>query len=147
MPQLNWSHFKPEFAGKLDEDVEAHLLRTNDWMDTNAFPDGVRVQQFCLTLVGEAILWYESLRPIAVNWNGLQGQFRHQYSKIGNTREQLFHVWRSFHSDENTETLDIYNMGIRQAAALLGYGKLQILKVFKNTLPNRLYWVFFPIDD
>ena len=30
MPQLNWSHFKPEFAGKPDEDVEAHLLRTND---------------------------------------------------------------------------------------------------------------------
>ena len=30
MPQLNWSHFKPEFTGKPDEDVEAHLLRTND---------------------------------------------------------------------------------------------------------------------
>ena len=34
MPQLNWSHLMPEFAGKPDEDVEAHLLRTNDWMDT-----------------------------------------------------------------------------------------------------------------
>ena len=29
MPQLNWSHFKPEFAGK-PEDAEAHLLITND---------------------------------------------------------------------------------------------------------------------
>ena len=38
MPQLNWSHFKPEFTGKPDEDAEeAHLLRTNDWMDTH-FP-------------------------------------------------------------------------------------------------------------
>ena len=44
MPQLNWSHFKPEFAGKPDEDAETHLLRTNDWMDTNAFPEGVKVQ-------------------------------------------------------------------------------------------------------
>ena len=35
MPQL-----KPELAGKPDEDVEAHLLRTNDWMDTHAFPVG-----------------------------------------------------------------------------------------------------------
>ena len=34
MSQLNWSHFKSEFAGKPDEDAEAHLLRTNDWMDT-----------------------------------------------------------------------------------------------------------------
>ena len=23
--QLNWSYFKPEFAGKTDEDAEAHL--------------------------------------------------------------------------------------------------------------------------
>ena len=61
MPQLNWSHFKPEFAGKPDKDVEAHLLRTNDHMDTHAFPEGVKVQRFLLTLVGEARLWYDSL--------------------------------------------------------------------------------------
>ena len=74
MPQLNWSHFKPEFAGKPDEDVEAHLLRTNDWMDTHVFPEGVKIQRFCLTLVGEARLWYESLRPIALDWNGFKTQ-------------------------------------------------------------------------
>ena len=51
MPQLNWSHFKPEFAGKLDEDAEEHLLGTKDWMDTHVFPEGVRVQTFFLTLV------------------------------------------------------------------------------------------------
>ena len=105
MPQLNWSHFKPEFSGK-PEDAEAHLLRTNDWMDTHAFPEGVKVQWFCLTLAGEARLWYESLRPINVDWLGLPNQFRQQYSKIGNTREQLFHAWRSFHFDENAGTLD-----------------------------------------
>ena len=76
MSQLNWSHFKPEFAGKPDEDVEAHLLRANDWLDTHAFPEVVKIQGFCLTLVGEARLWYESLRPIVLDWNGLQNQFR-----------------------------------------------------------------------
>ena len=35
--QLNWSYFKPEFAGKPEEDAEAHLLRTNDWIDTHNF--------------------------------------------------------------------------------------------------------------
>ena len=44
MPQLNWSHFKPEFTGKPDKYVEGHLLRTNDWMDTHGFPDGIKVQ-------------------------------------------------------------------------------------------------------
>ena len=74
VPQLNWLHFKPEFAGKPDEDAEAHFLRMNDWMDTQAFQEGVKVQRFCLTLVGEARLWYESLRPIAVDWNDLHAQ-------------------------------------------------------------------------
>ena len=27
---LNWSNFKPEFSGKLEEDAEAHLLRSDD---------------------------------------------------------------------------------------------------------------------
>ena len=67
--------------------------------------------------------------------------------RIGNTRDQLFHAWRCFHFDENTETLDSYIICIRQVATLLGYGKPQILKVFKNTFPTRLYWVFFTIED
>ena len=102
-PQLNWSHFKSKFAGKPEEDVEAHFLRTNAWMDTHDFPDHVKVQRFCLTLEGETRIWYESLRPINAEWDDLQHMFRQQYSKIGNTREQLFHTWRSFHFDKNAE--------------------------------------------
>ena len=67
MPQmvnLNWSYFKPEFLGKPDEDSEAHLLLTNDWMNAHHFIEGVKVQRFCLTLLGEARLWYQSLEPI-----------------------------------------------------------------------------------
>ena len=146
MAHLNWSHFKPEFSGK-PEDVEAHLLRTNDWMNTNWFPEDINVERFCLTLVGEARLWYELFRPNNIDWQGLQNQFKQQYSKIGNTREQLFHTWWSFHFDENTETLDAYITCIRQVSTLLGYGEPQILEVFKNTLPTKLYWVLFPIDD
>ena len=75
MPQLNWSHSKPQFGGKPDEDVEEHLLGKNDWMDMHAFPEGVKSPTFLSTLVGEARLWYESLRPINVHWNVLQNQF------------------------------------------------------------------------
>ena len=53
VPLLNWSHFKPEYSGKPDEDIEAHLLRTNDWMDTHGFQDNVKVQRFCLTPTGQ----------------------------------------------------------------------------------------------
>ena len=129
---MNWSHFKPEYSGK-PEDVEAHLLRTNDWMNIHDFPDGVNVQRFCLTLMGEARLCYASLEPTVMTWPELQNQFRRQYSKLGNTREQLFHVWRSLHYDENVEMLDAYVTRVRQVARLLGFGELQVLKVFKNT--------------
>ena len=67
--------------------------------------------------------------------------------KIGNTGQQLFHAWRSFHYDKNTEMLNTYVMTFRQVLALLGYSKPQILEVFENALPNRLYWIHFPIDD
>ena len=73
--------------------------------------------------------------------------FRQQYSKIGNTRKQLFHPWRSFQFDENTETIDAYVMHIRQVATLLGYEEPQILEVFKNMLPTKVYWILFPIED
>ena len=100
-----------------------------------------------LTLLSEARLWYQSLEPINADWQGLQNLFRQQYSKIGNTREQLFHTWRSFNFDENTETIDTYVTHIRQVAACLCYGEPQILEVFKNTLPTKLYWILFPIED
>ena len=72
---------------------------------------------------------------------------KQRYSKLGNTREQLFHAWRSFTFDENTETIDPYVIRIRQVATLLGYGEPQILEVFKNTLPTKLYWVLFPVEN
>ena len=78
---LNWSHFKPEFSGKPDEDAKAHLLCTNDGITAHHFVEGVKVQRFCLTLLGEARLWYQSLEPIKVDWQGLQNLFRQQYSK------------------------------------------------------------------
>ena len=68
-------------------------------------------------------------------------------SKIGKTREQLFHAWRSFHFDENAETIDAYVHCIGQVANHLGYQDPQILEVFKNTLLSKLYWVLFPIED
>ena len=74
----------------------------------------------------------------------MQECFRQQYSKFGSTREQYFHVWKSFHYDENTDTIDSYISKIKQVAALLNYRELQILELFKNTLPSKLYWILFP---
>ena len=39
------------------------------------------------------------------------------------------------------------SLHIGQVAALLGYREPQILEVFKNTLPTKLYWILFPIED
>ena len=104
--------------------------------ECTSFIDGVKVQRFCLTLLGEARLWYQSLEPINADWQELQTLFRQQYSKISNTIEQLFHAWRSFNFNENTELIDTYDTHIRQVAALLGYGEPQSLEVFKTHSPQ-----------
>ena len=147
--QLNLSHFKPYFSGKQEEDAEANLLRTNDWMMTHDFPDDHKVRRFCLTLLGEAKLWYETLntQQQQLDWAGLQECFRQQYSKFGNTREQYFHAWRSFHFDEATDTVDGYIQKVKQMAALLNYEEPQILELFKNTLPSRPYYMLYQIND
>ena len=71
--QLNWSHFRPEFSGKPKEDVEVHLLRTEDWMTTHNFPEDQKVGRFCLTLTQEARLWYATLnaQQQQLTWEGL----------------------------------------------------------------------------
>ena len=117
-------------------------------MNAHGFVDGIKVQRFCLTLLGEGRLWFQSLEPLDdTTWPQLQDLFRQRYSKLGNTFKQLFHAWRSFSFDENTETIDSYVTRIRQVATLLGYGEPQILEVFKNTLPTKLYWILFAIED
>ena len=131
-----------------EEDAEAHLLCSNYWMNAHCFDENIKVQRFYLTLLGKARLWHKSLKPLGdTTWPQLQNFFMQRYSKLGNTHEQLFHAWRSFTFDENTETIDSYMIRIRQVATLLGYGELQMIEVFKNTLPTKLYWILFPIED
>ena len=109
--------------------------------------ENVKVQRFCLTLLGEARVWYEILNPDAIDWPALQNAFRQQCSKLGNTPEQYFHQWRSFHFDENMDNIDSYVTRVSQCAAMLNYGELQTLELMKNTLPSRLYLILFPIDN
>ena len=82
-------NFKPEFSGKPEEDAEATLLHSNDWMDAHHFNQDIKVQRFCLTLLGEARLWYHSLEPLGdTTWAQLQNLFRQRYPTLGNTCEQ-----------------------------------------------------------
>ena len=136
-PQIiyqNWIGKKPEFSGKPEEDAESHLLNTRDWMEVHNFSEGEKVRHFCMTLIGEARLWYELLALLENDWPNLQNNFRWQYSKIGNTPKQLFCAWRTFKFDENTDSIDSYVLRMSQVAAMLNYGEMQILGNFKNSL-------------
>ena len=97
--------------------------------------------------MGEARLWYETLGAAQLDWEALRDQFWQQYSKFGSTREQYFHAWRSFQFDENTDTIDSYIHKVNQVATLLNYGEPWILELFKNTLPSRLYYMVYDMDN
>ena len=97
--------------------------------------------------MGEARLWYETLGTAQLDWEALNDCFQQQYFKFGSTREQYFHAWRSFQFDENTDTIDSYMHKVKQVATLLNYGEPQILELFKNTLPSRLYYMVYNMDN
>ena len=56
-------------------------------------------------------------------------------------------MWRSFQYGENTDTIDSYIHKIKEVASLLKYGEPEILELFKNILPSKLYWILFPINN
>ena len=56
-------------------------------------------------------------------------------------------MWRSFQCDENSDTIDSHISKIKQVAALLNYREPQVLELFKNMLPSKLYWILFPINN
>ena len=97
--------------------------------------------------MGEARLWYDTLGAAQLDWEALQDCFWQQYSKFGNTQEQYFHAWRSFQFDESTDTIDSYIHKVKQVAALLNNGEPQILELFKNTLPSKLYYMVYHINN
>ena len=45
------------------------------------------------------------------------------------------------------DTIDSYILKIKQVASLLNYGEPEVLELFKNTLPSKLYWILFPINN
>ena len=79
--QSNGSHFKPEFSGKPEEDVEAHLLRTSDWMDTCAFQK-VSKSNFLSYISRRSQIMVQITKTYKCRL-GWINQFRLQYSKIG----------------------------------------------------------------
>ena len=113
------------WTSKLGNEIPINNLQS-DRLTAHHFVEGVKIQRFCLTLLGEARLWYHSLETINVDWQRLQNLIGQQYSKVGDTREHWFHVWRSFSFDEDTEAIDAYVTCTRQVAALLDYRKPQI---------------------
>ena len=82
--KLNWSYFKPDFFRKTQRRCGSTLTERNDWMTTHDFPEDQKVRRFCLTILGEAMLWYETLNAPQqqLTWEDLQDRFRQQYSKI-----------------------------------------------------------------
>ena len=100
-----------------------------------------------MTLIGEARLWMNHWLHLTMTGLPYKTSSGGKYSKIGNTPEQLFHAWRMFKFDENTDSIDSYVLRMSQVAAMLNYGEMQILENFKNTLQYRLYSTLINVNN
>ena len=61
----------PNFYTKENEDVEGHLLHSNDLMNSQGIVKDAKCGRFCLTLGGDANLWHESITPVSNDGNNL----------------------------------------------------------------------------
>ena len=50
-------------------------------MTTHDFPEAVKAQRFCLTLIGETRNWYATLEPLVMTWPELQIYSGHSIPK------------------------------------------------------------------
>ena len=53
------------------EDIESHILHSNDWMNSQGIAEDTKCGRFSLTLGGDACLQYESVIPVVSYWNHL----------------------------------------------------------------------------
>ena len=84
------------FSAKDRENAEGHLLCSNDWLNSQGIAKVAKCGRFCLTLGGDTNLWYEFITPVGNDLNSLQRPLCRQFSKLGQTLEELFQRWRSF---------------------------------------------------
>ena len=59
----------------------------------------------------------------------------------------MFHAWRTFKFDENTDSIDSLCFENESGTAMLNYGEMQILENFKNTLLYRLYSTLINVNN
>ena len=69
------------------------------------------------------------------------------YTKLGNTPEQLFHAWRTFKFDENTDMIDSYVTKNESGYSNAKLWRNADFRNFKNTLPYQLYLTLINVNN
>ena len=103
------------------------------------------VSGFYLAIGNNGCLWYKSITLVDNNLIYLQGLFCRQICKLGHTQEELFQKGRSIQFDENVDIIDSYILWLRQCIQMVWYNEVQVLELFKITLPTRYYIYLFKL--
>ena len=132
----------PIFKGLPGERPDAHLLRTNDWMDTYNILPVNKPANFKHTLDHLAREWFDSLTfPIA--WNDLQQWFSRYFSTQGRSIKHLHDKWRNFSFTPSQDDIEAYIRDVKEAAHQLYYNDEAILHLIKATMPSEIYGTLY----
>ena len=123
------------------------FLVLEDWMETHNFPEGDKVRCFHLTLIGEAqvMVWITS----TIRWwlaclykinSGDNTQNRH-------TPKQLFHAWRTFKFNENTDTVDSFCSKNESGSSNAKLWRNADIREFQDTLLHQLYSTIINVNN
>jgi hypothetical protein len=127
----------PIFRGKQGEDPVGHLLKANDWMDTENCPAHRKCQDFRFTLADDARQWYDEITLPAL-WDDLQHMFATHYSKQGRSPVQLHEKWRTLSFNPTTDNINTFIRDVKQTSRQLGYGDQATINCIKSCMPREV---------
>ena len=136
----------PIFKGFPGERPEAHLLRTNDWMDTYNIPAVDKPANFKHTLDHLAREWYDSL-TFPIGWNDLQQQFSRYFSTQSRSIKHLHDKWRNFSFTPGQDDIEAFIRHVKEAAHQLNYNDDAVLHLIKAAMLSEIYGTLYNQDD
>ena len=136
----------PILSAKDDKDAKSYNLHSNGWIHSQHIVRDAKFGRFCLTLGGDACLWYESIPLLEMIGVICKNIFTDKSLNLDKDKNN-FQREGSFLFYEATDMIDLYVLRLKHCSKMLRYNRSEVLELMKNTLPTEYYCFLFGIQN
>ena len=138
----------PSFKGIEGERPEAHILRTEDWMEASnpKMKDDQKIKNFRLTLDHHAREWYDKA-DCKTSWKKLKLGFSRYFSTQGRSMKNLLKRWKDFTFNPETDDIEVFVRDVQETAKQLKYDDEATGNMIKINMPMEMYTSLYDEED